>query len=1652
MKRLSVLLAACACALGAFAGKIAMQDWVLEQLSRLGVHVSTATTVNHTDGTFTVSVPFTSEYLPDCVSLSLTFTSPRILSATPDLRQPLLRMVTLKAATPDGSDSLDITLTQGSWTDAAGNVHYFNFGSGFTFTWPEGLPEVPPTEHVCDLDENCNCIGYNRKLTYPDDYPEEYRLLTMDDFDGAAFEDITSWIDPDTWPDQTTTAGRTRYWITDDDGNRLNLEQIGKTDLWRNAVAEVEDKINERLQQCCEAYMESVVCDQPNPQHNYQPHTCGGNSWQVCANNAAHRIGTEEHQFPGSSFTESHHWCVCGAQNEGHGSLISSGRTVTSTGWYDTLSCPKRCGYTKTRTHTHHFVNCGTCDADDDCDTICTGCGGDHDFGYRTLATCARCECETTDGCDAHPDDIEQHTGWEDCGEFDETGNDTTAAGAHCRCQCRTFGHDAGTGHYYGEVDEAERWEKFDEYDHIEITDKCKRCNHKRGTKRPHNWPEEPGTYVIVSDEQCKPVYICTKCGARKEEKPTAHVRGERVVCVNLSDSICRWTYKCANCGAFIHDDTHGHTRGDDCHCENGCNYLFDHIWEQNACGNEKCSVCGESNSAKPTSHIGWTDSGSGSHTCACGDETEPHGVLVYAGRTSTASGWEDSYQCGKCGYIESRAHVHHFTNCGICDAGGGCDTICTGCGGKHIFGSVSSGACAKCECPTCSDCNAHPSGDMSQHTGWAPCSEDVEEDNDDGTASGAHCQCQCLTYGHNAGTSHDYQQQSGAAEYEDFDDDDHLHVLGQCSRCEKWRKLKEAHSYPAEPDSHSYISDEACRWIYKCTADGCTHVKREDNHAHSLEAEPSVFENVSATICRYKTKCENCDGYISDDTHGHDIGQEATRYVNVSESVCRQVKECAKGCGYTENDDTHGHERDNSNCKCTNGCGFQFEHDFISDACGNRSCRYCKTPEDSEVSSADLQHSGWADNGDGTHTCACGAQTEGHGTLVPVPGGGAITATGWTIEYACPKGCGYTETYTHTHHFTNCGNCDAGDGCSVACTGCGGRHVFGSPSGSVCAKCECQTSNDCTAHPSDIGQHKGWAPCSQDVESDNFDGTASGTHCQCACLMFGHNAGTGHDYQRLSSASGYSVYDDENHLHHVGKCSRCKKDKKEKEPHTYPEQADSYGTGTEDACPWILKCVCGHEKEEIHGHDFDEGKASIETYGGTTHIVVTFTCKNCLYSYDDENEQPCYHKEVVVENGEVTGFGDSLWYDCECSNCHTNRAHSFTVEVPQSGACSKWRCANENGDGTLCSVTTNLVTGTHAGWTDLDPAEPEESEEQKGHQCFCTLKTEGHSRTEAQSEQYDCVKNIQCPAPPDGCGHIFERVHTPELVVCGSNVFCAKCGRRREKSGDDYEWVDAGSDTHRWGGKPEAERTVCVCDCGLVTSHYFAPDRAGCGCECGGELSHIAGNDPTCYCTGDPSHAKVLIQHGAQTASASVTTNHCNSCGKNWTDKTTTFTCTVCNEEVRSVVERGKHVCSSGYETTAGTITISWGAYQRGYDWEDEEDIEQVEAGSETSSWGGGGGGGCEAWTADSTLSAGGATIIIEESGYYSLQATIDDEGTVSVGSLSASGGENWTVPGQAVIGWLDAGPVGVSASVTSGEGPIGFGYSLTYLGTTKP
>lgn len=746
-------------------------------------------------------------------------------------------------------------------------------------------------------------------------------------------------------------------------------------------------------------------------------------------------------------------------------------------------------------------------------------------------------------------------------------------------------------------------------------------------------------------------------------------------------------------------------------------------------------------------------------HKCVCGEKTEPHGELVEGvehvsilNADGKETGWSVQRSCPQnCGYIQTYVHTHHFTNCGTCDAGDDCTTVCTGCGGEHVFGEKTDKKCAHCECTMCEGCEATPENDITKHSGWEPCGEDAEDDNDWMEAKGGHCRCECRKYGHLARTEHDYQLTAGEALYEQCTDEDketrHYVRLGTCTRCGQHKKQKQAHNFPDEPTSYRYKNDEICKAVYMCQCDGCDYEKLVEG-SHSPESSPEVYENVSASICRWKYRCRNCKGLIKDDTHGH--------------------------------------ERDPANeCKCKKGCGYQFAHDYVEDACGNESCRYCKAGKNGVVEN----HSGWADAGD-QHKCACGRQSEDH-TL------GSWTQTGTEpdfIHYERSCFCGHVETKTEpcSHSFSDW---------TLVAEVIGGA-IF-SRTCSICNKIEttkmdfadannCQTNinfhvpseSDCGCK---CGKYGASGEASKNEEFHKWDDTdiARGVpNCRCKCGAmhkfrepdtywknthpYEYCPGVCQSCRQLKSSGALATEDDHTPKHtsaHLCGC-RCgyygvdpSNGQGEREARTAWLHIQSHGTGTGNSPAW---CQCW-------------GSGT----GGSWHWHHPFSDSSCSEVCQDlrPGDYALGHLAAGNPSPNNRGFTKATpgWHapktygcGCKCGRCDSTTRNIWKGETKLH------RPAQNAADQCHCSCESKLLVGSGIG-----------GHEFAGTACTCTC-----------GETYRSDLNA--------CG------------VCQGGNGSASCGKIHKGK---QRWYNTAGN-HDYG-----DDTLCTCRCGTHTRSHVWPN-----------------------------------------------------------------------------------------------------------------------------------------------------------------------------------------------------------------------------------
>ena len=685
MKKWLIATCACAMVIGATATdvKIATREWVAKQFAASGIRISLATVTTNVvtqGGETTTNLTFTSPFQTadntNCVAVSLTFSQPApVRTAATALRTSLRSLFAAYAA----ADDLEIrmTLRSGTWYDRRGRPTDFVISGGKTFTMPDyKMPEPPPAAHTCEFDANCFCIDAGK--TEDDvEIPEEYQPLGIETM-RAMLQDWWLWIDYSTWTDFQTVDGEQIPVLFDDNRHPFRLSELAKTDAWQDAASDAIEIYDDYLRDCRSDYRKAHVCDKQNPQHAWENHTCGQYTWKVCQRNAAHNEGTERHEYANGNAGASGHYCKCGNGPMQEHTFATGERTQTADGWTAVRYCTvPGCGYVDEEaiTHTHHHVNCQPCDVDG-CNEPCS-CGGNHVWGEATQNKCATCVCDGSESCNAKPpaSDITLHSGWMPCGQTEdplEDNADGKAAGAHCQCQCFTFGHDARTQHLYAEQEDG-TCVYYDEEQHRRLSGNgngiCSRCGQRRGTLEPHQEDPEKVTYtykaVSGGGSVCERKTKCIGkgCGHEFKEDVEHSPDSNTETYISIPPSTCRHKVQCANCKGWITEDgSHERDASNGCKCSHGCGYQFAHVYPQsaNTCGFYVCQYCGEEDTTRQGVHIGWTESGDG-HVCACGRKYEPHDYATREYKGKGGVGYRTyTYTC-KCGksYEANEPCVH---------------------------------------------------------------------------------------------------------------------------------------------------------------------------------------------------------------------------------------------------------------------------------------------------------------------------------------------------------------------------------------------------------------------------------------------------------------------------------------------------------------------------------------------------------------------------------------------------------------------------------------------------------------------------------------------------------------------------------------------------------------------------------------------------------------------------------------------------------------------------------------------------------------------------------------------------------------------------------------------------------------------------------
>lgn len=483
-------------------------------------------------------------------------------------------------------------------------------------------------------------------------------------------------------------------------------------------------------------------------------------------------------------------------------------------------------------------------------------------------------------------------------------------------------------------------------------------------------------------------------------------------------------------------------------------------------------------------------------------------------------------------------------------------------------------------------------------------------------------------------------------------------------------------------------------------------------------------------------------------------------------------------------------------------------------------------------------------------------------------------------------------------------------------------------------------------------------------------------------------------------------------------------------------------------------RCQCGTYSEK---HNFGNEKEA-----GENRLVKV--CKDCNFKVYYPDRRNCTHKNED---------GLSYLLDDVCLNCSTNFEHETTIVAgdAKTKTCAYLQCKHLNGHadevpeakrGERCSYVEITSNGTHYGWS------PKPGKEQEEHVCGCGAEvTNPHTLKEVYETDKDgnkllCSKRQVC----EECGYESEIVHAKvgwSKFVCDSRTvtigkticvckYCDKLADRVITDNGTYEYINlreqTADDHYFWGA-------TCVCVCGKFTKHQFPnqtmvyEEANYCGCYCGEIIAPHRQKDDDCECFGVNSqgvaHTPIIMNHlEPLNFEDSVSNQVCNICSSDIVTRKATYSCDRCGRVVRETEVIDPHTCGDK-NVTSGTYHLTWDAYRR---WNTEENKwENIEAGEEEGSCSAGGMSFMDAWAAKSDLSFDGGTIDIEQSGIYRLTATIDDSGSVSVGSLTASGGSRWDVPGTPVEGYLSKGKARVSGSASSNASLIQIHYTLEFV-----
>lgn len=509
---------------------------------------------------------------------------------------------------------------------------------------------------------------------------------------------------------------------------------------------------------------------------------------------------------------------------------------------------------------------------------------------------------------------------------------------------------------------------------------------------------------------------------------------------------------------------------------------------------------------------------------------------------------------------------------------------------------------------------------------------------------------------------------------------------------------------------------------------------------------------------------------------------------------------------------------------------------------CGQYHAETCRTCGDTVAGERRHDYSGsaWGTVNDSEHRRYCAgrheSQTAPHAkqsggsskTYVRNADGGIV---GWTTAPdVCADGCGWFRPgLSHSCSHAGCGPCGAGDGCTLPCPSCDGRHRIEAAGAGRCQRCSCdgcgRTEHALTGERT-RARHTGWRCCGQlsDADCDR----SNGVHCECECGDYSHGNGTPHDREDRASTSYQQVL--------AGESAYSQHDLR----HWAIDKTDC--------------AFCGDRYGNLEAHALSEESGAAVEYvyrDGETHVRRVSCAMGCGYTREDEDVRHTKDGDALAHEN-VSASVCRGWYRCPADGGCGGLWPEAGAHVKSTAAEDGCRCAKCRDyqfphayAADACGNLSCSVCGA------VDPSAPEShptcAASGDGHACACGKRTGDHvwgafSQKSASAAgvvlEATCVasqwgaggcgakKEVTLPAPPETCAG---DVHVPAASGGGCGCQCGAYGPSSPNPDEAF---------HAWGAGD------CFCNCGRW---HHAQGGNACPLVCGACRSHAAtdGMDP---------------------------------------------------------------------------------------------------------------------------------------------------------------------------------------------------------------